>query len=74
MKLRNSLVKWLWYSVRRLLLDADYEFLRNNHSKDLEIGSGREGSRGYLRPLKENARIWIYLDLEDKHKPRLGYL
>lgn len=72
MKLWDSLDDWLWYSVRRRLLDADLEALRDHmKGRVLEIGNGRVGRRGYFRPPVEEAEAWIYLDLESKRLPHI---
>jgi len=72
MKLQNSLEEWLWYSIRRRLLDADLEALRDHmHGRVLEIGSGRRGRRGYFQPPIGRVETWIYLDLESKREPHI---
>ena len=72
MKLWNSLDDWLWYSVRRRLLDADLETLRDHmNGRVLEIGNGRVGRRGHFQPPAEEAEAWIYLDLENERLPHV---
>ena len=72
MKLWNSLDDWLWYSVRRRLLDADLEALRDHmNGRVLEIGNGRVGRRGHFQPPVEEAEAWIYLDLQCKGSPHI---
>ncbi|KAA3646415.1 MAG: SAM-dependent methyltransferase [Chloroflexi bacterium] len=54
---------WLWYSVRRGLLDEDLETMRSAmQGSVLEIGAGREGRRGEFIPPLEQASQWITLD------------
>jgi len=72
MKSWDSLDHWLWYSVRRRLLDADLEELRDHmNGRVLEIGNGRVGRRGRFRPPVEEVEMWIYLDLEDNRRPHV---
>jgi SAM-dependent methyltransferase len=72
MKSWNSLDAWLWYSVRRELLDADLEELKDQmKGRVLEIGNGRVGRRGRFQPPVEEAEAWIYLDLQCKMSPHI---
>jgi len=72
MKLWGRLDHWLWYSVRRRLLDEGLEELRGHmHDCVLEIGNGRAGRRGQFRPPIEEAKAWIYLDLGNEGQPHI---
>ena len=72
MNLRKSLDHWLWYSVRRRLLDRDLEEIKvHMKGRVLEIGNGRKNRRGRFRPPLENVDAWIYLDLENDRRPHL---
>ena len=64
MSLRQSTEDWLWYSVRRRLLDEDLESMRAAMTgRVLEIGAGRAGRRGEFEPSFDQASDWITLDL-----------
>ena len=72
MRLRGFLDNWLWYSIRRRLLDRNLETLRHQmRGRVLEIGCGRGGRRGRFRPPAKEAEAWIYLDLQDRAQPHL---
>jgi len=72
MRLETGVERWLWYSVRRRLLDADLEDFREDmRGRVLEIGGGRVGRRGYFRPPEENVEMWTYLDMDDKRMPHI---
>lgn len=59
----SSTEDWLWYSVRRGLLDEDLEPLRPAmQGMVLEIGAGRKGRRGKFTPPIAQAHQWITLD------------
>ena len=54
---------WLWYSVRRELLDGDLESMRESmQGVVLEIGAGKDGRRGDFTPPIEQASKWVTLD------------
>ena len=59
----SSSEDWLWYSIRRDLLDEDLESMRPAMSgRVLEIGAGRGGRRGEFVPPFDQASDWITLD------------
>lgn len=72
MRLWNFLEGWLSYSIRRQLLDADLESLRDRMSGCvLEIGNGRRQRRGKFRPPITEAKMWMYLDMKKEIQPHL---
>ncbi len=61
---------WLDYSVRRRLLDADLEGLRDRmRGSVLEIGCGRTGRRGRFQPPVDESESWTYLDIRREVEP-----
>ncbi|MCI0440232.1 MAG: methyltransferase domain-containing protein [Chloroflexi bacterium] len=61
---------WLDYSVRRRLLDADLEGLRDKmRGSVLEIGCGRAGRRGRFQPPVDASESWTYLDIRREVEP-----
>jgi SAM-dependent methyltransferase len=63
---------WLWYSVRRRLLDSDLEELCTHMTGYvLEIGNGRISRRGRFKPPTKKVEAWIYLDLDVKKFPHV---
>ncbi len=60
----SSIQRWLAYSERRRLLDADLEVAGlDSPGLVLEVGSGHRPRRGRYQAPVEKATAWIYLDL-----------
>lgn len=70
--MKRSSPSWLFYSVRRKLLDEELGRIQDQMVGEvLEIGNGRRGRRGVFKPPFERVKRWIYLDLNEKLQPHL---